>query len=58
MAIIGWFGFEFWRMATDAEQSIFITHCKHVNGGLKACQWGGAKEGQFGLGALERVALI
>jgi hypothetical protein len=28
-----------------------------VNGGVKAFQWGGAKEGQFGLRALERVAL-
>jgi hypothetical protein len=28
-----------------------------VNGGVKACQWGGAKEGQFVLHALERVAL-
>ena len=28
-----------------------------VNGGVKACQWGGAKEGQFVLRALERVAL-
>ena len=29
----------------------------YVNGGVKAFQWGGAKEGQFGLRALERVAL-
>jgi hypothetical protein len=29
----------------------------NVNGGVKAFQWGGAKEGQFGLRALERVAL-
>jgi NAD-dependent deacetylase len=28
-----------------------------VNGGVKTCQWGGAKEGQFVLRALERVAL-
>ena len=27
-----------------------------VNGGVKAFQWGGSKEGQFGLRALERVA--
>ena len=29
-----------------------------VNGGVKSCHWGGAKVGQFGGRALERVALI
>jgi len=28
-----------------------------VNGGVKTCHWGGAKAGQFGVRALERVAL-
>ncbi len=29
----------------------------NVNGGVKTCHWGGAKAGQFGVRALERVAL-
>ncbi len=30
---------------------------QNVNGGVKTCHWGGAKAGQFGVRALERVAL-
>ena len=36
----------------------FIQNKPDVNGGVKSCHWGGAKVGQFGGRALERVALI
>ena len=35
-----------------------IARAMFVNGGVKSCHWGGAKVGQFGGRALERVALI
>ncbi len=42
------------------DQAISITlswDLRTVNGGVKTCHWGGAKAGQFGVRALERVAL-